>query len=283
VKAKVSRKTQPRTKKSSAKTRSKKVSKPVSPQPTPPPQQISVINSPKKLVIKKNEYFTKLHEEAILKYATSTDKYEKSVLYEKLIGPAFNEMVDKIVFTYKFTSLPNIEDLKDECKIWLTTILDKFDASKGSKAFSYFSVITKNWFIHKVKKNSNGREVGLEDISQEFEEENLFVLNGYDEEREKREFWQALWHEMDTWDTQTLKANEKKVYEAIKILLKETDNIEIFNKKAIYLYVREITGLSTKQIVLSLKKFKNKYNYFVQKWNRGAITHLKVQDNVEES
>ena len=113
-----------------------------------------------------------------MKYAVSTDKYEKSILYEKLIGPAFNEMVDKIVFTYKFTSLPNIEDLKDEFKIWLTTILDKFDASKGSKAFSYFSVITKNWFIHKVKKNSNGREVGLEDISQEFEEENLFVLNG---------------------------------------------------------------------------------------------------------
>jgi DNA-directed RNA polymerase specialized sigma subunit len=263
----------------SAKTRSKKVSTPVPHQPAPPPQQISVTIPPKKLVIKKNEYFTKLHEEAILKYAVSTDRYEKSVLYEKLIGPAFNEMVDKIVYTYKFTSLPNIEDLKDECKIWLTTILDKFDASKGSKAFSYFSVITKNWFIHKVKKNSNGREVGLEDISQEFEEENLFVLNGYDEEREKREFWQALWHEMDTWDTQTLKPNEKKAYEAVRILLKDPDAVEIFNKKAIYLYIRELTGLSTKQIVLSLKKFKNKYNYFVQKWNRGGVIHVKVQEN----
>jgi len=201
------------------------------------------------------------------------------VLYETLIQPAFNEMVDKIVFTYKFTSLPNIEDLKDECKIWLTTILDKFDVSKGSKAFSYFSVITKNWFIHKVKKNSNGREVGLEDISQEFEEENLFVLNGYDGEREKREFWQALWHEMDAWDIQSLKPNEKKVYEAIKLILKNPDSIDIFNKKAIYLYIRELTGLTTKQIVLSLKKFKNKYNYFVQKWNRGAITHIKVEED----
>ena len=84
-------------------------------------------------------------------------------MYVTLIQPAFNEMVDKIAYTYKFTSLPNIEDLKEECKIWLTTILDKFDVSKGSKAFSYFSVITKNWFIHKVKKNSNGREVSLED------------------------------------------------------------------------------------------------------------------------
>ncbi len=161
---KQSRKTQRRTKESS------QISS-VAPQ-TP---TLVVIKPAPKLIKKKNEYFTKLHEEAILKYAVSTDRHEKSVLYETLIQPAFNEMVDKIVFTYKFTSLPNIEDLKDECKIWLTTILDKFDVSKGSKAFSYFSVITKNWFIHKVKKNSNGREVGLEDISQEFEEENLFV------------------------------------------------------------------------------------------------------------
>lgn len=54
-----------------------------------------------------------------------------------------SEMVDKIVYTYKFTTLPNIDELRDECKIWLTTVLEKFDPSKGSKAFSYFSVITK--------------------------------------------------------------------------------------------------------------------------------------------
>ena len=61
-------------------------------------------------------------------------------------------MVDKIVYSYHFTSLANIDDLRDECKAWLITILDKFDPAKGSKAFSYFSVVTKNWFIHKVKK-----------------------------------------------------------------------------------------------------------------------------------
>ena len=97
------------------------------------------------------------------------------------------------------------------------------------------------------------------------------------EKREKEEFWQALWSEMNSWDTTNLKPNEKKVYEAIRIILKDPESIEIFNKKAIYLYIRELTGLSTKQIVISLKKFKNKYNYFIQKWNRGAITHLQVE------
>ena len=61
-------------------------------------------------------------------------------LYIKFIQPAFHEMVEKIIFTYKFNTLPNIDPLKEECKIWLTTILDKYDPNKGSKAFSYFSV-----------------------------------------------------------------------------------------------------------------------------------------------
>ena len=100
----------------------------------------------------KRHYFTKDHENAIIEYAKDKNQKKRTELYIKWIGPAFDEMVDKIIYTYKFTNLPNIDSLKDECKVWLTTILDKFDPEKGSKAFSYFSVITKNWFIHKVKK-----------------------------------------------------------------------------------------------------------------------------------
>ena len=85
--------------------------------------------------------------------------------------------------------------------------------------------------------------------------------------------------EISSWDSTSLKNNEKKVYESIRLLLKDPESIEIFNKKAIYLYIREMTGLTTKQIVLGLKKFKTKYNYFVQKWNRGAVTH--IGDNID--
>ena len=107
--------------------------------------------TPKKKRRKKNHYFTKDHENAIIRYCQTNCVRERTELYIKWIEPAFSEMVDKIVFTYKFTNLPNIDSLRDECKIWLMTILDKYDPAKGSKAFSYFSVITKNWFIHKVK------------------------------------------------------------------------------------------------------------------------------------
>ena len=121
---------------------------------------------------KKNHYFTIEHQDAIVEYAQTKDIKVRTKLYIELIGPVFDEMVDKIVFTYKFTNLPNCDSLRDECKIWLMTILDKYDQSKGSKAFSYFSVITKNWFIHKVKQQQkrNRREIDLDNISK-----NLYI------------------------------------------------------------------------------------------------------------
>jgi hypothetical protein len=222
---------------------------------------------------KKNSrnYFTKVHEEAIIEFNNTDDQRRRDELYSTLIGPAFNEMVDKIVFTYRFTSLPNIDSLREECKVWLVTIIGKFDPSKGSTAFSYFSVVTKNWFIQKVKKNKkkNQREVEFENLSKELEARYVSTENNYDETREKDEFWNFLMKEIDTWDGNSLKENEKKVLEAIKILISRSDDIEIFNKKAIYLYMREITGLNTKQIVNSLNKMRKRYKIFKAQWDRG--------------
>tara|TARA_R100000808_G_scaffold7892_1_gene22670 strand:+ start:23091 stop:23639 length:549 start_codon:yes stop_codon:yes gene_type:complete len=182
-------------------------------------------------------------------------------------------MVDKIVFTYKFTNLPNCDSLRDECKIWLMTILDKYDPSKGSKAFSYFSVITKNWFIHKVKRQQkrNIREVDFDNVSKRFEEEFLATNDSYLTQREEEEFWQLFYTELRSWDVSSMKENDLKVYKAIVILFESKDEIEIFNKKAIYLYLREITGLNTKQIVNSLKKFKKRYYMFRNEWEDGKL------------
>ena len=221
----------------------------------------------------KNHYFTKVHEEAIVKYAATHDRDLRTQLYIEYIQPAFDQMVDKIVYTYRFTNLPNIDYLKDDCKIWLTTILNKYDPNKGSKAFSYFSVVTKNWFIHKVKKNQKrGKtEVFLEDILNQLGENVVSLEPSYAELREDAEFWGALYGEIDTWDSFMLKENEKKVLMAVRILLDSANEIEIFNKKAIYLYLREITGLNTKQVVNNLNKLRKRYRTFKQKWENGNI------------
>ena len=218
---------------------------------------------------KKNNYFTIFHENTILEYISSSDNKHRNELYRDIIQPVFTEMINKIVFTYKFTNLPNVDNLKGECEMHLVTILSNFDPTKGSKAFSYFSVITKNWFIAKVKKNAIQlrREAGYDQISKQVEMEHLSIYNSYDADREKKEFMEYLWAEINKWEKQNLKENERKILEAIKILFTDADTIEIFNKKAIYLYLREITNLNTKQVLNSLNKFRIEYASFKKKWN----------------
>ena len=207
---------------------------------------------------RKNYYFTSIHEEAIIEYVKTDSPRRKTELYVDFIQPAFNEMVDKIVFTYKF---------------WLITILDKYDSSKGTKAFSYFSVITKNWFIHKVKQQQKRqrREINYSSIPKHYEEQFLSTNESYLSKRVEREFWTSFHREMQSWDVNLMKENDLKVYKAINILFESKEDIDIFNKKAIYLYLREITGLNTKQIVNSLKKFRKRYHNFKDDWNHGNL------------
>ena len=227
----------------------------------------------KKSKTKKAYYFTEKTEEAILNYCATDDLSERSKLYIEHIQPAFNELVDKIVYTYKFTSLENIDFLKEDCKIWLTTILSKFNPDNGAKAFSYFSVVTKNWFTHKAKKQTkkNRREVNYDDMIREVEAVSASGEEGLLAEIEDKQFWSTLLSEIHSWESLTLKPNEEKVLNAVLTLMENIDQIEIFNKKAIYLYMREITGLNTKQIVSCLNKMRERYKIFKKKWDQGEI------------
>ena len=226
-------------------------------------------------------YFTQVHEDAIIEYCATMERKKREELYVKLIQPAMSELVDKIVYTYKFTTLPNIDDLRDECKIWLTTVLDKFNPDKGSKAFSYFSVITKNWFIHKVKKHAvqRQREITYDNMPRHIKEKYLSTYNPYEEQLDLQQFRAALNSEINKWGEMPMKASEEKVYKAVKILLENPDDIEIFNKKAIYLYLRELTGLNTKQVVSNLNKLREKYKVFKADWDGGKIAHIDGETN----
>ena len=218
-------------------------------------------------------YFTVEHEQAIIDFSSTDDMKIREKLYVEKIQPVFSQMVDKIVFTYRFTSLPDIDDLRTECKVYLATVLTKFDPSKGSKAFSYFSVITKNWFIHKVKKNKKKieREVPLEIAEIDPEVHFVDKTESFQDSEIRKERIRELRKEMETWKIDFEKEKERKVYEAVMILFDSVDDIEIFNKKAIYLYLREITGMNTKQIVSQLNKMRKKYKEFQTLWDNGEI------------
>ncbi len=218
-------------------------------------------------------YFTQVHEDAIVEYCSTDNMKVKEKLYGDLIQPAFSQMVDKIVFTYRFTTLPDIDDLREECKGWLVTILAKFDPNKGHKAFSYFSVVTKNWFIHKVKKNKKRleREVSYDSVDYDVERDLLDKAESYQDKTMRKELMSNLKVEMQSWKDDFQKESEKKVYDAVMILFDSAEDIEIFNKKAIYLYLRELTGMNTKQIVVQLNKMRARYKTFRKDWDNGEI------------
>ena len=111
----------------------------------------------------------------------------------------------------------------------------------------------------------------MEDLVNELDEDLISKEPTYESKREDVEFWVSFGSEMKTWDSFMLKENEKKVLMAVRILLDSADTIEIFNKKAIYLYLREITGLNTKQVVNNLNKLRKRYRIFKEKWENGEI------------
>ena len=124
-----------------------------------------------------------------------------------------------------------------------------------------------------LKQNSKKlkRDLQYEDLNNEIELGLLATENVYEHSREQYEFWEHLFEEMSKWENLKLKETERRVLEAIKILFNSTDDIEIFNKKAIYLYMREITGLNTKQIVNNLNRIRKRYRIFKSEWEKGNI------------
>lgn len=102
-------------------------------------------------------------------------------------------------------------------------------------------------------------------------EDALISRNPYEQDRLKEEFVSHFRESLDGWHSVAEKENEIKVINAIKVLFEHSDDIEIFNKKAIYLYMREITDLNTKQIATVLGKLKVKYRGFKADWDDGEI------------
>lgn len=219
-------------------------------------------------------YFTKVHQEAIVEYCDTDEQEKREKLYNELIGPVFDELISKIVFTYKFVNMPNIESLKKDCKVHLTTVLNNFDKDKGYKAFSYFTVVTKNWFIRQKKENSkkNETEVNYDDILNLTENDSLVDETSYLTTRESNEFWDTLKDKILEWEKlPDMSEPERAVLRAVKILFNTSENLDILNKKAIYLYLRELTAMDTKELVSNLNKLRERYRVFKQKWDSGEI------------
>ena len=123
-----------------------------------------------------------------------------------------------------------------------------------------------------MKKNAQAakREIALDDALKSSQSQFIMSENPYEHDREKREFWNALTlfvKALEKNSSVIKNDNDRKVISSIEYMLENMDKLEILNKKAIYLYLREMTGLTTKQLAPTLRKVKVEYRHFITDWN----------------
>lgn len=207
-------------------------------------------------------YFTKETQDAIIKYNNSPDSEERDRIFREHIEYPFDKLAENIINRFKFPYVNHsFEDTKKQVVSFLCIHLSKYTEDKG-KAFSYFSVIAKNYLI---LHNNNGyknekRSVYLSDeIESEVPIEEILQLEVIDPElqEEAQEFIKLL---IEYWDNNITRIFKKKrdieIASAVIEMFRRVDNIENFNKKAVYLMIREMTNCKTSYITKVINKMK---------------------------
>lgn len=229
----------------------------------------------KKKKKKGKNYFTSETEKAILEFQVEPTQKEKQKIFTERVEPAFRKLVENVIFVYKFHTMGHIDVLKNDCLTFLYENIYKFDGTRGHKAFSYFNVIAKHWFIQKVKvyKKRIRSDVHFDaEIQSTLEKEgDKMVVDSTEGQALDLEFFLCLKKDLNKWKKKFDKDQEQKVLEAVSLLLNNPDLINIYNKKAIYLFIREITGLNTKQVVTNLTKLRKKYDRFKKQYIEGEL------------
>lgn len=208
-------------------------------------------------------YFTKDTDKAIEVFLASKDPKFRQVIFNEQVRPAFEKLIENLIFVYHFYNIDDVDTLKRECLSNMYEMLPKFDPTRGTKGFSYFNVVAKNWFIQKTKeKNKKNRmeaELHVDLDAEAAVSDPSYAVEPYESKVEERERWIMFYEAMESWRGRLLKKTERQVLEAIIFIMKNNDRVTIFNKKAVYMYLRELTDLNTKQVVVNLKKIKALY------------------------
>ena len=239
-------------------------------------QIVDVIDDTKKTKKKpKENYFDVREENAVIEFLTATSFYDKNKIYNEFLRKPLDKMISSIIRRYRlYRKDMDFNEIHTDVHSFLMTKVDKFKSSKNKKAYSYFGTICKNYLMGQILKDQKetNRKVSYEDISSTIEErpDMLYHIDEdvLDLDSVIIEYTIKL---KDFVETQSLTDNEKKlglalidVFEKYETIFTSTDNSK-FNKNLILLSLREMTNLTTKEIRVSLKKFKSLYIFIINK------------------
>ena len=200
----------------------------------------------------KNQYFTQETEDAIVKYNGSSDPKERSEIYRKEIHYGFFKLTENIIHTFKFyyTEVNEIEHLQHEVITFLLSKIHLYDQTKGYKAFSYFGTIAKRYLIIENTKNYKKRvdKAPVDELHH-----NLKYSYDLDYNPMEKDDLSDFMDEFVEYCTENIftifpKKKDAKVADAILELFRKREVMDIFNKKALYLCIREMVDVKTPHI-----------------------------------
>ena len=205
-------------------------------------------------------YFTPITEKAIVAYNTETIQSKRDRIYNEHIHYALWKLSQNIINRFKFPYMfGSTEDKQYEVIGFLLQKLDKYTEDKG-RAFSYFSIVAKNYCIQTNNK-AYAKLISKNDLSVLDANRNTYNEEAEQNRRDSMSDFMELfieYYETRIEKIYTKRSNVKIAY-AILELFRRRANIEKYNKKALYLLIREMTNESTKDISKVVNFFKKEY------------------------
>ena len=231
---------------------------------------------PIKKKAKRKPYFGLDVQAAIVRYNTEEDPAVRNQIYRDEIAYAFDKLCENIINTFKFSYFDShFEDIKNEVISFLVLNIHKYDASKGFKAFSYFSVVAKNYLI--LLNNGNYKKLKVHDSIQE----KAYTINKiryYDNHDSGGAVKSELAIEIVNYFENKINdmfkhQRDRAIAYALIDLFREENEIENFTKKSMYVLVREMTNENTARITKVVNEFKKRYRKVIQEiYTQGSLT-----------
>jgi len=216
---------------------------------------------------KSKQYFTKDTEDAIVEYNSTDDQRIKDKLYRDRIKSAFDKLAEIVYNKWKFTYFDDDpQDVMCEVVAFMIEKIHMYKAGKG-KAFSYFTIVARNYLI--LNNNANYKRYKNTDVISSLPA-NWDTENNWAEEVRNDEHRTFNDRMLLYWDEHLENYFQKKrdiqIADAVLELFRRANYIESFNKKSLYLLIREMTGYPTHYITKVVNKMKEKqmalYNEF---------------------
>ena len=229
----------------------------------------------KKRKKKSKNYFTQETEDYIVKYNkldSIENEGERSRIYENHIHYPFFKLTQNIIHTFKFyhTEVENLEHLQHEIIVFLLSKIHLFDPSRGAKAYSYFGTIVKRWLILYNTKNYKKKIKKVEvDVLSGENSTHIYRMEDGKVKSELDKYVDIFTdHVSENIYELFPKKNDAQIADAILELFRKRETLEVFNKKALYIYIREMVEVKTPKITKIADKlhgiFKEQYIFYLE-------------------